>query len=155
MPHIPAVDDGDLLYGDAELVIYTSELDALEGYSDEERDEMRTWQLETGLNSVSLWARWDDAEVPIYSMAPNGSWFSLSVAVHENVTDAHVSDAFVTVVAEPWDVSEDDWQAMETAEKIIANQLLPHIHDGTAIPEMVEVVKWCEQRQPEGESENE
>jgi len=149
MPHIPAYEgDGEnkSLYHDAELVIYTSELDEIDSYTDEEQAEMLAWQKETGLNSLSLWARWDEREIPIYSRAPAGSWFSLATQIHENVSDKCVSKAFIRVNADPWDVTEDDWEKLSDAEKLLTNALRWHILKGEPTPEQVEVFNWCKER---------
>lgn len=136
--------ESERLYEDAKLVVYTSELDDLDTYSQEERDELREWQEKTGLNSVSLWARWESEEIPIYSLAPSGSWFSLSVEIHQNVSDNHVSEAFVTVCSDVWDIDESVWEAMSDAEKLVANRLRHNILMGNPIPEQIEIIKWCE-----------
>jgi len=137
------------LYDGAELVVYTSELEDLEEYTDEEREMLREWQEETGLNSVSLWARWDEREIPIYNLAPSGSWFSLATEIHQNVSDSHVSDAFVRVCADPWNVEESDWEELTDAEAIICNRLRHSIIMGEPIPEQIEICEWCKKRNNE------
>lgn len=147
-PELP--EDGEGVYDGAEFVVYTAELKALDEYSEAERDELREWQKETGLNSLSLWARWDESEIPLFSANPSGSWFSLLSSQSRNVDADPLSDAFIEAHADPFEMTEEQYEGLTDAEKIISNSLRKGLVEMDPVPEQVEFIRWCERRVYDG-----
>lgn len=146
-----AADDGERpegLWDDAELVIYTTEVE------DTTDDPQTEWGEHLGVLSFSLWARLegDEAEIPIYHRSETGAWFSMSARQYHPDPAAPVSDAFVNSVVnmvnedtgEGWgDPTEEAFEAMTDVEKQLWGATRWAFLSMES-PEAAGVIDWCE-----------
>ena len=141
------------MFEDAELVIYTS------GDAHAEFEPATEWAQELGVISFSLWARYDDAEIPIWNQSEEGSWLSLDREVYHPDPADPVSDAFIEAVAGMPDedigggwggIEKDTYDACSDVEQLLVHRL-NHALLMQRPPEAFGVVEWCQSRCPEVE----
>jgi hypothetical protein len=142
----PHANEEDLLYKDAELVIYTADEDHA-AY-----EPLTEWGKELGLVSISLWARFDDREIPIWVQNEGGVWLSFDVNTYHPDPADPVSDAFIRAVAETvedetgegWgNPSEEAYEQMRDVEKLIYSRVRMALFKQRP-PEAIVVVRWCD-----------
>lgn len=151
-PNIPAVEATDEPAGNpldgAELVVFSTDADHADFESQTE------WGQQTGLISYSLWARFDDVEIPLYNASEMGVWLSFDIESYEPTPGEPVSDAFVEAICnmvdeetgKGWgDPTQDVYEAMSDAEKLIWQSVkigfLEMANDEPAL-----VIDWCTKR---------
>ena len=140
------------MFEDADLVIYSTDEEFAE------YEPSTDWGQELGIVSFSLWARYEDAEIPIWSQSEEGTWLSLDrESYHPDPADP-VSASFVEAVAGMPDedigggwggVEEDVYDACSGIEQLLVRRLnLALIMQRPA--EAFGIVEWCENRHQGG-----
>lgn len=143
IPALEEVDGG--LYDGADLIVYTADAEHAE------YEPATEWGQDLGIVSFSLWARFDDHEIPIWSQAEEGHWLSLSPEVYGPDEPDTVSEAFVHAVAdllddegtEGWgNTTESTFEAMEPVEQLLWHRIRLALFQQRP-PEALQVVRWC------------
>ena len=158
--NIPVMDktgegEDGLMFEDATLVIYAADA---EHAAYEPKTE---WARQLGVTSFSLWARFDDAEVPIWHQAEEGAWLSLSATVYSPDPADEVSDAFVECVATmPDEDVGDGWGAVPESvfeeatdiEKVLIHHLRYALFE-IRPPEAMGVFQWSTAQFEDGDAD--
>lgn len=139
------------MFNDAEMVIYTTDVDDVEFEPETE------WAKELDITAFSLWARFEEAEIPLWSQSEQGSWLSLRKTTYSHEPADPVSGAFIECVATLVDedmgggwggVEEEPFNEMADAEKMVFGRIRMALHEQQP-PEAIGVLEWCRDRYSE------
>lgn len=141
-----------VIYKGAELVVFTCSVD------DVNYAPKTDIGKELGIVGYSLWARFEDFELPIIDQSEQGTWMSISVDVYGPNPAEPVSEAFIDTVAALGETSGwayvDPERFLEASdvERLLIDQIAGGLRNGKP-PEAAGVAKWCMERQEQEVSE--